>query len=157
MRYVTLAPSGIPHRTLEDTQFMGYDIPKVRPQSVRSDRFNNEFSFHSQNSFVITSLYASHKDPTVWEQPDLFKPERFLDQNGKLCLSKDRSLPFGAGKRLCAGETFARNTMFMFVTAIMQSFTVKPADWETIPSIEDTETGIIVYTKNCWLQLEPRQ
>lgn len=29
MRYETLVPSGLPHRALEDTTFMGYDIPKV--------------------------------------------------------------------------------------------------------------------------------
>lgn len=29
MRYETLPPSGLPHLTMEDTNIMGYDIPKV--------------------------------------------------------------------------------------------------------------------------------
>lgn len=49
---------------------------------------------------MLTSLYGSHKDPNVWEDPEVFMPERFLDENGKLCLKKDRSLPFGAGKAI---------------------------------------------------------
>lgn len=46
----------------------------------------------------MTSLYALHKDERVWGDPENFRPERFLDDSGKLCLKKDASLPFGAGK-----------------------------------------------------------
>lgn len=29
MRFETLVPSGLPHKALRDTKFMGFDIPKV--------------------------------------------------------------------------------------------------------------------------------
>ena len=37
------------------------------------------------------------KDPTVWDEPLKFKPERFLDQNGKFKHPKENFLPFGIG------------------------------------------------------------
>lgn len=63
---------------MKDTKLMGYDVP--------------------EGSIVVTSLYGSHTDQQKWDNPELFAPERFLDENGKLALKKDFSVPFGAGK-----------------------------------------------------------
>lgn len=78
MRFETLVPSGLPHKALVDTEFLGYSIPK--------------------GTGIIPALDAAMKDPSAWEDPHVFHPERFLDANGKFCLSKDISFPFGAGK-----------------------------------------------------------
>jgi cytochrome P450 len=69
----------------------GFDIPK--------------------NTFALASLHALHSDKELWKDPENFRPERYLDYKGRFSTKKDPSLPFGAGKRLCAGETFARNTV----------------------------------------------
>lgn len=45
---------------------------------------------------VLTGLYSYHNDPDVWGDPNIYRPERFLDENGAL-LKKDFTLPFGAG------------------------------------------------------------
>ena len=45
----------------------------------------------------MTSLYSYHHDPEVWGDPEVFRPERFLDDKGQL-LKKDVTFPFGAGK-----------------------------------------------------------
>lgn len=45
---------------------------------------------------VMTSLYSIHRDEDIWENPDRFNPERFIDSNGKL-IKNDPSLPFGTG------------------------------------------------------------
>lgn len=78
MRYETLVPSGTPHKALVDTEFLGYNIPK--------------------GTLIVTALNACMHDPKAFDSPEKFYPERFLDSNGKLSLSKDVSLPFGAGK-----------------------------------------------------------
>jgi steroid 17alpha-monooxygenase/17alpha-hydroxyprogesterone aldolase/cytochrome P450 family 1 subfamily A polypeptide 1 len=49
-----------------------------------------------QNTMVLTGLYSYHNDPDVWGDPHVYRPERFLDENGTQ-LKKDVSLPFGAG------------------------------------------------------------
>lgn len=136
MRYETLVPSGLPHRALEDTKFEGYDIPK--------------------GSLVYASLYACHKDPSTWNQPELFRPERFLDESGRLCVQKDHSLPFGAGKRLCAGETFARNTLFLVAAALLQNFSIEMPHGHRMPDPSETMTGTPTYPPKYWIEFVAR-
>ncbi|XP_049770644.1 probable cytochrome P450 304a1 [Schistocerca cancellata] len=103
MRINTPAPISVPHKVTEDTSLQGYSLPK--------------------GSVVITCLWSMHMDKDVWGDPENFRPERFLDENGQLS-RKDFSLPFGAGKRLCAGETFARQNMFLAFSTLLQSFSL---------------------------------
>lgn len=62
-----------------------------------------------QDAFIIPSLYAYHNDKRVWGDPENFRPERFLDEQGKLCLKKDVSFPFGAGILIIVLENYYKN------------------------------------------------
>lgn len=136
MRYETLVPSGMPHQALVDTEFLGYTIPK--------------------GTIIMPALDAAMKDDSAWEDPYVFRPERFLDESGKLCLRKDISLPFGAGKRLCAGETFARNMLFLFTSAFLQAFSIHvPAGEKPVPFCENI-TGTIRTPKDHWITVKAR-
>lgn len=136
MRFETLVPSGVTHKAMVDTEFLGYNIPK--------------------ETFIIPGLNAAAHDPTAWERPDEFWPERFLDSSGKLCLSKDISLPFGAGKRLCAGETFARNMTFLCVTSFMQAFTVQMPNGVKPLQFHENMTSGIRTPKDHWIEVIAR-
>lgn len=136
MRYETLVPSGLPHKALVDTEFLGYTIPK--------------------GTIIMPALDAAMHDTTAWEDPDQFRPERFLDASGKLCLSKDISLPFGAGKRLCAGETFARNMLFLFTSAFLQAFSVHMPDGVKPYRFDENLTGSIRSTPDHWITVTAR-
>lgn len=136
MRFETLVPSGIAHKAMVDTEFLGYSIPK--------------------GTLIMPALDAAMQDPTAWNKPHKFWPERFLDSAGKLCLSKDISLPFGAGKRLCAGETFARNMMFLFISALFQSFSVRMPDGVRPYKFSENLTGMIRSTPDHWVELVAR-
>ncbi|XP_017464536.1 PREDICTED: probable cytochrome P450 304a1 [Rhagoletis zephyria] len=137
MRIETLVPSDFPHRALEETELMGFKIPK--------------------DTVVIPGLYAFHSDPRVWGDPENFRPERFLDDNGKLCLIKDITMPFGAGKRLCAGETFARNIMFLIVTALCQNFNFILAPSDKLPDLSKNLNGLSTSPLDFWVQVEERK
>ena len=50
-----------------------------------------------KGSVVLSNLWHSHFDPTVWEEPQKFCPERFLDSDGKL-ISREELTPFGVGQ-----------------------------------------------------------
>lgn len=136
LRIDTLVPSGISHVALEDTKLRGYDIPK--------------------GCFVLLGLDVIHNQKEFWGDPDSFQPERFLDDRGKLSLNKDISVPFGAGKRLCAGETFARNTMFLMFSALMQNFHLKQRPGDPLFDAGRRITGVITSTDPFWLGFEPR-
>jgi cytochrome P450 len=52
---------------------------------------------------VHIPVYALHRDPQYWPEPDRFDPERFTEGN-----KKNRTpytyMPFGEGPRICIGE-----------------------------------------------------
>ncbi|EDW81725.2 uncharacterized protein Dwil_GK12215 [Drosophila willistoni] len=137
LRIETLVPSDVPHKALVDTELMGHRIPK--------------------DTIVIPSLYAYHTDSRIWSDPQEFRPERFLDEQGKLCLKLDVSFPFGAGKRLCAGETFARNMLFLMTAAMCQHFNFTLAPGDQLPDLSKNLNGLIITPPDFWVQLEERQ
>lgn len=136
LRLETLVPSNIPHTALVDSKIMGYTVPA--------------------GTIVIPSLYAFHNDSSAFDEPRKFKPERFLDSNGKLSLKKDISLPFGAGKRLCAGETFARNMLFLMISSLLQSFDFVVAPGDKLPDPEKNPSGLIISPDDFWISYVPR-
>ncbi|XP_063706238.1 probable cytochrome P450 304a1 [Culicoides brevitarsis] len=133
LRFQTLVPSSIPHKAMFDVVYQGFFVPK--------------------GCFMVPSLYAMHFDEKKWIEPHTFMPERFLDSRGQLSLKKDISLPFGAGKRLCAGETFARNILFLFITALFQNFDFELEEGLDVEDImRKNETGLITTTPDFWLK-----
>ncbi|XP_030371694.1 probable cytochrome P450 304a1 [Scaptodrosophila lebanonensis] len=137
LRIETLVPSDVPHKALADTELLGYRIPK--------------------DTIVIPSLYAYHSDERIWSDPQQFRPERFLDEEGQLCLKLDVSFPFGAGKRLCAGETFARNMLFLITSAMCQNFNYVLAPGDKLPDLTKNLSGLIISPPDFWVQLEERK
>jgi cytochrome P450 len=62
---------------------------------------------------VVVWVYHAHRDPDVFEQPEAFRPERFLE--GKPPAS---FIPFGAGTRMCIGAGFARLELRLLLATI---------------------------------------
>jgi cytochrome P450 len=51
-------------------------------------------------------------------------PERFLDENG--CFKKMEELvPFSLGKRVCLGESLARDELFLLLANLFHEFKVE--------------------------------
>jgi len=44
----------------------------------------------------MVNLYSAHMDPDDWQQPQQFRPERFLDESGNV-VDKDRVIAFSLG------------------------------------------------------------
>ncbi|CAH1775383.1 unnamed protein product [Owenia fusiformis] len=81
------------------------------------------------------NMYAVHHDPDYWKDPHVFRPERFLDENGKFHLD-DHILTFSTGKRKCLGESLARMEIFLFSTAILQRYTLALPEGAELPTLK---------------------
>ncbi|KAJ8935869.1 hypothetical protein NQ318_019453 [Aromia moschata] len=91
----------VPHRALRDAQLGGYCIPK--------------------DTLVVVNLYESMGSPdSGYEDPEAFKPERFL-RNGRITVPES-FIPFGYGKHRCLGETLARANLFVFIAYLLQRY-----------------------------------
>ncbi|XP_026322481.1 probable cytochrome P450 304a1 [Hyposmocoma kahamanoa] len=136
MRIDTLVPLGVPHRATADTKLGGYHIP--------------------EDTMIGANYTTLHMDKKIWGDPENFRPERFIT-DGKLNLALDKSLPFGAGRRLCAGETYARQTMFQVFSAFMQAFHVSTADGKPLTKPTERIQGIIISVPEFWVRVTPRE
>jgi cytochrome P450 len=58
----------------------------------------------SPGTLVLISTYALHRDPALWDEPDAFRPQRWLESTRT---SRWAYLPFGVGIRQCIGKDFA--------------------------------------------------
>ena len=100
-RFKTIGPLALPHSTQTATKLCGYDIPA--------------------DSFIFANLTGIHMDETVFEHPTEFRPERFLDSEGRF-QKHPNVIPFGIGKRSCLGEILARHELFLFTAVLTQRF-----------------------------------
>lgn len=57
-------------------------------------------------SNIVFPVYAIHRHRKFWHDPDRFEPDRFLPQNEK-AIRRTQYMPFGAGQRICLGQSFA--------------------------------------------------
>jgi cytochrome P450 len=71
---------------------------------------------------VTLSSYAMHRDKDVFKDPDLFKPERWLED---LDPSKGEYFPFLFGKRQCIGKEFGLMEMRIVLIKIAQNFNIE--------------------------------
>jgi cytochrome P450 len=118
LRKSSITAIGIFHSALEDTTLAGYTIAK--------------------GSWISVNLYHIHHDPEIWGDPMNFRPERFLSADGKTVLKNDALIPFSVGKRMCVGEQIARDSIFLFLTSILQRFEIKFDPAKPEPSMESS-------------------
>ncbi|XP_073497631.1 cytochrome P450 2C23-like isoform X2 [Phyllobates terribilis] len=120
-RISDVIPMGLIRSTTRDVTFHGYHIPK--------------------GTNVIPMLTTVLNDPSLFETPEKFNIKHFLDEEGKF-KKNNGFMPFSAGKRACIAESLARLQLFIFITVILQNFTLKSIVDPNDLDISPTESGL---------------
>lgn len=100
-RFFHIVPVSGPRRVTKTTTLGDYVIPK--------------------NTTVLIGLRTVHMDKEFWGDPEVFRPERFLESPELT----DHLMPFGQGKRRCLGEALARSCLFTFFVGVLRRFDVQ--------------------------------
>jgi len=72
------------------------------------------------NTIVLINQYFILHDPNYWPEPEVFKPERFLEDGCYLSQRPQAFMPFGIGQRKCLGEKLAMSNLFLMLVRFLQ-------------------------------------
>lgn len=80
---------------------------------------------------IVLSQWITHRHPEFWEDPESFKPQRFLDSRAS-ARPRFAYFPFGAGPRTCIGNTFALIEGPLLLATIIQQLRVELEPGQTV-------------------------
>ncbi|GLT40316.1 hypothetical protein SLA2020_144600 [Shorea laevis] len=128
LRLHPTVPFLVPRNPSKDCCVLGYTIP--------------------QGSKILINIWKIQRDPEVWENPLEFEPERFLKEPGKGDYHGNfyHFLPFGSGRRICAGLPLAERMMKFVLATLLHSF-----EWEIPTEVEldvSEKFGIVMKKMN---------
>jgi len=68
---------------------------------------------------VMVPIYALGRHQQLWDQPDVFDPDRFKDRKA---IDRYAYLPFGDGPRICIGASFAQQEAVIILATLLSRF-----------------------------------
>ncbi|KAF9268822.1 cytochrome P450 [Marasmius fiardii PR-910] len=110
LRWSPALPLGVSHAAFTDDIVGSYYIPK--------------------GASIVGNIWAMTRDEAIYPNPESFKPERFLTKDGT-CNDDQMLLPFGFGRRICAGRHFALLTVWMTMASVLLYFDIKQPEDKT--------------------------
>ncbi|CAN6298629.1 unnamed protein product [Urochloa humidicola] len=125
-------PFLLPRECRQTCQVMGYDVPK--------------------GTKVLVNVWAIARDNKLWDDGEVFRPERFDGSSVDFRGNDFEFTPFGAGRRICPGITHGLANMELALVSLLYHF-----DWE-LPGedLDMTEAFGITLRKKSKLMLNAK-
>ncbi|KAM3701814.1 hypothetical protein ACJW31_05G203600 [Castanea mollissima] len=101
-------PFLIPHKAETNIEICGFIVPK--------------------NAQILINVWAMGRDSSIWQNPNLFMPERFLEQDIDFKGRDFELIPFGAGRRICLGLSLANRMVHLMLATFVHYYAWKLPD-----------------------------
>ncbi|CDO68741.1 hypothetical protein BN946_scf184989.g7 [Trametes cinnabarina] len=141
LRWHNVVPLGVAHRCIREDEYHGWRIP--------------------EGAIVMPNAWAILHDPEVFPEPDVFRPERFLGEDGKprSDVLDPGSVAFGFGRRICPGQHFAEDALFIAIASLLHVFDFSHAldeQGKPIPVEAKMTSGFLSYVEDFKYSIRPR-
>ncbi|XP_057545068.1 cytochrome P450 CYP82D47-like [Amaranthus tricolor] len=118
MRLYPAGPLSVPREAITDCTINGYKI--------------------QAGTRLLVNLYKIQRDPQLWDNPLEFHPERFLTSHID-CDFRGQNfelMPFGSGRRMCPGISYALKMMLFVLANLLHGFDVGTSSEKAIDMTE---------------------
>ncbi|KAK8360526.1 hypothetical protein V6Z11_A04G172600 [Gossypium hirsutum] len=104
LRLYPATPILVPREAMEDCTVAGFHIPA--------------------GTRLLVNLWKLQRDPRIWHKPLDFLPERFLSDHANIDVRGQNFelIPFGSGRRICPGITFALHFQHLTLARLLHGF-----------------------------------
>lgn len=108
LRWRPVVPSGMPHSLTQDDTYKGYKFPA--------------------GTMFFANAWSIHRSEDDYEDPDDFIPDRWLHHpkglkaDQEVVMRRKETYTFGAGRRICAGQKMADNSMRLALAKLVWAF-----------------------------------
>ncbi|KAK9452136.1 cytochrome P450 [Limtongia smithiae] len=122
----------LPRETIKDFKFEGKTIPA--------------------GTVVFLNAWACNNDPELWSDPEVFRPERFLEKPSAPIFT------YGQGTRMCAGYLLGNRELYLLFMRIISSFEIVGAqgvDSNPLTGLDDP-TSLVSTPKKYKVFFKPR-
>ncbi|EQB43994.1 cytochrome P450 [Colletotrichum gloeosporioides Cg-14] len=120
-----IALGGLPHAPIQDDVYNGMLIPA--------------------GTTIIDNLWAIHRNPRGYPNPDEVRPERFLDEAERRPNPSKRGIfIFGWGRRVCSGQPLAEQSVWFTIVELLWAFRMRSADEQG----NDKKVGIFAFNNS---------
>lgn len=147
LRWMPTAILGVPHKVIQDDEYMGYCIPA--------------------GASVMCNVWAIHMDEKRHPRPQDFDPSRYLGdhktsyESATTANASERDhFTFGAGRRICQGMHVADRSLLFAVSRLLWAFNIDKAldgeGNEVVPDPEKLTQGFILQPEPFPARISPR-
>ncbi|KAM0249522.1 hypothetical protein ACHAQJ_009028 [Trichoderma viride] len=142
LRWRPVTAGGVPHQLIKDDIYQGV--------------------FLQAGTSIHPNQWAIHRDPTLYPDPESFRPERWLEPSWPTYREPITQFPnlqnfsaFGFGRRICPGQSIAERSLNIVVACIGWGCTISKMRDVEVPLYNYT-AGFNVQPKKFQFSLEPR-
>ncbi|KAL2933469.1 Cytochrome P450 71A4 [Bienertia sinuspersici] len=138
---------------IKETLRLHPPVPLLVPRESTHDLKINGYDISSR-TLVFLNAWAIQRDPDIWENPEIFYPERLMQSTIDFKGMNFELIPFGGGRRFCPGISFAMANNELVLANLMHKFNSILPDGVNSETLDMSESiGLTIHRKTPLLAL----